>query len=46
VLQGIRDDEVYQRTRAGLLAHRILRPRGLETFETAANLTVPRAAAA
>jgi predicted nucleic acid-binding protein len=38
VLQGIRDDDIYQRIRAGLLAHPILRPRGLETFETAANL--------
>lgn len=38
VLQGIRDDDTYQRIRAGLLAHPILRPRGLETFETAANL--------
>ena len=38
VLQGIRDDEVFQRTRAGLRAHPILRPRGIETFETAANL--------
>lgn len=38
ILQGIRDEEVYQRTRASLLAHPILRPRGLETFETAANL--------
>jgi predicted nucleic acid-binding protein len=38
VLQGIREEEVYQRTRASLLAHPILRPRGLETFESAANL--------
>jgi len=38
ILQGIRDEEIYQRTRASLLAHPILRPRGLETFETAANL--------
>jgi predicted nucleic acid-binding protein len=38
VLQGIRDDDTYQRTRTDLLAHPILRPRGLETFETAANL--------
>ncbi len=38
VLQGIRDDDTYHRTRAGLLAHPILRPRGLETFEAAANL--------
>src|SRR5437870_6186493 len=38
VLQGIRDDDIYSRTRASLLAHPILRPRGIETFETAANL--------
>ena len=38
VLQGIRDEEVYRRARLSLLAHPILRPRGLETFETAANL--------
>ena len=38
VLQGIRDDDAYQRTRRSLLAHPILRARGLETFETAANL--------
>jgi predicted nucleic acid-binding protein len=38
VLQGIRNDDVYQRTRASLLAHPIVRPRGLQTFETAANL--------
>ena len=38
VLQGIRDEDVYHRTRLSLLAHPILRPRGLETFETAANL--------
>lgn len=38
VLQGIRDEGIYQRTRASLRAHPILRPRGLETFETAANL--------
>lgn len=38
VLQGIRDDDTYHRTRTGLLAHSILRPRGLETFEAAANL--------
>lgn len=38
VLQGIRDEDTYQRTRSSLLAHPILRPRGLETFETAANL--------
>ena len=38
VLQGIRDEEAYHRTRVSLRAHPILRPRGLETFETAANL--------
>jgi hypothetical protein len=38
ILQGIRDDDAYQRTRASLRAHPILRPRGLETFEAAANL--------
>ena len=38
VLQGIRDEDTYQRTRVGLRAHVILRARGLETFETAANL--------
>ena len=38
VLQGIRDEDAYVRTRAGLRAHPILRPRGIETFETAANL--------
>ncbi len=38
ILQGIRDEEAYQRTRVSLRAHPILRPRGLETFETAANL--------
>ena len=38
VLQGIRDDDVYQRTRNTLLAHPILRARGLQTFEVAANL--------
>ena len=38
VLQGIRDEEAYRRTREGLRAHPILRPRGLETFEVAANL--------
>jgi predicted nucleic acid-binding protein len=38
VLQGIRDADTYHRTRLSLLAHPILRPRGLETFETAANL--------
>jgi hypothetical protein len=38
VLQGIRDEQAYQRMRLSLLAHPILRPRGLVTFETAANL--------
>lgn len=38
ILQGIRDDDVYERTRVSLRAHPILRPRGLDTFETAANL--------
>ena len=38
VLQGIRDEDAYHRTRRSLLAHPILRPRSLETFETAANL--------
>ena len=38
VLQGIRDEETYRRTRVSLRAHPILRPHGLETFETAANL--------
>src|SRR5881296_1166031 len=38
VLQGIRDEDAYQRTRVSLLAHPIFRPRSLETFETAANL--------
>ena len=38
VLQGIRDEGRYLRTRRSLRAHPILRPRGLETFETAANL--------
>lgn len=38
VLQGIRDDDAYHRTRVGLLAHPILRPRSLETFEAAASL--------
>jgi len=38
VLQGIRDDEIFQQTRTSLCAHPILRPRGIETFETAANL--------
>ena len=38
VLQGIRDEEAFHRTRVSLLAHPILRPRGLETFEAAATL--------
>jgi predicted nucleic acid-binding protein len=38
ILQGIRDDGAYQRTRASLRAHPVLRPAGLETFEVAANL--------
>jgi predicted nucleic acid-binding protein len=38
VLQGIRNEDVYHRTRVSLLAHPILRPRSLETFEAAANL--------
>jgi predicted nucleic acid-binding protein len=38
ILQGIRDEDTYHRTRVSLLAHPILRPRNLETFETAANL--------
>ncbi len=38
VLQGIREEETYLRARASLLAHPILRPGGLETFEIAANL--------
>lgn len=38
ILQGIRDEEIYRRTRLSLRAHPILRPRGLETFEAAANL--------
>jgi predicted nucleic acid-binding protein len=38
VLQGIRDEETFQQIRMSLRAHSILRPRGLETFETAANL--------
>ena len=38
VLQGIRNEDTFRRTRVSLLAHPILRPRGLETFETAANL--------
>ena len=38
VLQGIRDEDVYRRTRLSLRAHPILRPRGLGTFDAAANL--------
>ena len=38
ILQGIRDDDAYDRTRESLLAYPILRPRGLSTFEMAANL--------
>jgi predicted nucleic acid-binding protein len=38
ILQGVRDEEAYRRIRLSLLAHPILRPRGLETFEVAANL--------
>ena len=38
ILQGIRDEETFQRIRMSLRAHPILRARGLETFETAANL--------
>jgi len=38
VLQGIRDEEIFRQIRVSLRAHPILRPRGLETFETAANL--------
>ena len=38
ILQGIRDEDVYHRARIGLRAYPILRPRGLETFEAAANL--------
>ena len=38
ILQGVRDEESYRLTRASLRAHPILRPRSLETFETAANL--------
>ncbi|HVG77285.1 MAG: PIN domain nuclease [Candidatus Rokuibacteriota bacterium] len=38
ILQGIRDEEAYRRIRLSLRAHPILRPRGLETFEAAANL--------
>jgi predicted nucleic acid-binding protein len=38
ILQGIRDERSYHRTRRSLLAHPIVRPRSLETFEMAANL--------
>lgn len=38
ILQGIRDDDVYARTRANLRVFPTLRPRGIETFESAANL--------
>jgi predicted nucleic acid-binding protein len=38
VLQGIRDDAMWQETRLSLRAHPILRPRGIETFEMAAHL--------
>jgi predicted nucleic acid-binding protein len=38
VLQGIRDEGAFQLTRVSLRAHPILRARGLETFDTAANL--------
>ena len=38
VLQGIRNEDTFQLTRVSLLAPPILRARGLETFETAANL--------
>lgn len=38
ILQGIRDEDAYHRTRVSLLAHPILRPGGLGTFEVAANL--------
>ena len=38
VLQGIRDDDAYERTRLSLRAYPILRAGGLETFEAAANL--------
>ena len=38
ILQGIRDEEACRRIRLSLRAHPILRPRGLETFEAAANL--------
>jgi len=37
-LAEIRDEDAYQRTRVNLRAHPILRPRGIETFEAAANL--------
>jgi hypothetical protein len=38
ILQGIRDDATYDRTRLSLRSHPILQPRGLQTFERAANL--------
>jgi predicted nucleic acid-binding protein len=38
ILQGIRDEDDYHRTRASLRAHPILRPEGLPTFEMAAKL--------
>ena len=38
VLQGIRDDEMWQQTRLSLRAHPIVRPRGIETFEMAAHM--------
>ena len=38
ILQGIRDDAEYLRTRDRLRAFPILRLRGLETFERAANI--------
>lgn len=38
ILQGIRNDDSYQRTRRSLRAHPIVRPRSLETFEMAASL--------
>jgi predicted nucleic acid-binding protein len=38
VLQGIRGEDAFQRTRLSLRARPILRPSGISTFETAANL--------
>ena len=38
ILQGIREEDIFRQTRASLRAYPILRPRGLETFETAATL--------